>query len=519
MTRDRDPILRYGGMYALALEYRGTSNNSAIRRLLHFAVSDASDDVRRALILLRLQKSFPFCRSHTTLTFVMARGNLLCWNRVKRGLEPGAGDFVRQLVALMQATGASPCCFQVRMPKVDIVSDAKPPAPSRQQRKTQTRSELPAVAPAPHVRSSFYSRASGGLGQKMAVYLLIITVTICMLAVLAGRMKKLRAKFNRIHEIWAEWNQHLYLECHHPTPESLIWSYFPSKFNQQQTWMIKLLLVVALAALVAASSGSSGSTSEVEYEEDLMLERDVALGFITIALLLPHRRKPFQKGDALIGSIRGKSTVKKDYTIPAGAVFYVLNANEDEKLEIFGLLDTSSGFDATTAMIIKLISERALSERARLHNGVSWTACMPKRLMEKLEEKVHIDGSRLTACMLKRLMEKLEEKGWHQLHLQDNHNHKKNAVNQQKSQGLDGFADKVEESAADQDDGQWNFASWDTVIQTDAGGKPSRDAQEGFGLPFAHSRDLVILAENVRTSCHQRVFIEHPRAPWRGSKI
>ncbi|KAA3485510.1 26S proteasome non-ATPase regulatory subunit 1-like protein A-like [Gossypium australe] len=40
MTRDQDPIIRYGGMYALALAYRGTANNKAIRQLLHFAVSD-----------------------------------------------------------------------------------------------------------------------------------------------------------------------------------------------------------------------------------------------------------------------------------------------------------------------------------------------------------------------------------------------------------------------------------------------------------------------------------------------
>ncbi|XP_004247848.1 26S proteasome non-ATPase regulatory subunit 1 homolog A [Solanum lycopersicum] len=51
MTRDQDPILRYGGMYALALAYRGTANNKAIRRLLHFAVSDVSDDVRRTAVL------------------------------------------------------------------------------------------------------------------------------------------------------------------------------------------------------------------------------------------------------------------------------------------------------------------------------------------------------------------------------------------------------------------------------------------------------------------------------------
>ncbi|CAA0839995.1 26S proteasome non-ATPase regulatory subunit 1 homolog A [Striga hermonthica] len=51
MTRDQDPIIRYGGMYALGLAYRGTSSNKAIRQLLHFAVSDASDDVRRTAVL------------------------------------------------------------------------------------------------------------------------------------------------------------------------------------------------------------------------------------------------------------------------------------------------------------------------------------------------------------------------------------------------------------------------------------------------------------------------------------
>ncbi|KAL5569962.1 hypothetical protein UlMin_026537 [Ulmus minor] len=51
MTRDQDPILRYGGMYALALAYSGTANNKAIRQLLHFAVSDVSDDVKRTVVL------------------------------------------------------------------------------------------------------------------------------------------------------------------------------------------------------------------------------------------------------------------------------------------------------------------------------------------------------------------------------------------------------------------------------------------------------------------------------------
>jgi len=48
---DKDPILRYGGMYTIAMAYCGTANNSAIRRLLHVAVSDVSNDVRRAAVI------------------------------------------------------------------------------------------------------------------------------------------------------------------------------------------------------------------------------------------------------------------------------------------------------------------------------------------------------------------------------------------------------------------------------------------------------------------------------------
>jgi len=50
MEDDKDPLIRYGGMYAIALAYAATSNNSAIRRLLHVAVSDVNDDVRRAAV-------------------------------------------------------------------------------------------------------------------------------------------------------------------------------------------------------------------------------------------------------------------------------------------------------------------------------------------------------------------------------------------------------------------------------------------------------------------------------------
>ncbi|KAJ1970972.1 proteasome regulatory particle base subunit, partial [Dimargaris verticillata] len=50
LCEDKDPILRYGGMHTIAMAYCGTGNNQAIERLLHFAVSDVSDDVRRAAV-------------------------------------------------------------------------------------------------------------------------------------------------------------------------------------------------------------------------------------------------------------------------------------------------------------------------------------------------------------------------------------------------------------------------------------------------------------------------------------
>ena len=51
LTLDKDAILRYGGMYTVGLAYAGTGSNFAIKKLLHFAVSDVSDDVRRAAVI------------------------------------------------------------------------------------------------------------------------------------------------------------------------------------------------------------------------------------------------------------------------------------------------------------------------------------------------------------------------------------------------------------------------------------------------------------------------------------
>jgi len=51
LVSDKDPILRYGGEFTIGLAYCGTANNKAIRQLLHVAVSDVSDDVRRAAVI------------------------------------------------------------------------------------------------------------------------------------------------------------------------------------------------------------------------------------------------------------------------------------------------------------------------------------------------------------------------------------------------------------------------------------------------------------------------------------
>ncbi|KAH7126919.1 armadillo-type protein [Dendryphion nanum] len=48
---DPDPTIRYGGIMTIALAYCGTGSNKAVRKLLHVAVSDVSDDVRRIAVM------------------------------------------------------------------------------------------------------------------------------------------------------------------------------------------------------------------------------------------------------------------------------------------------------------------------------------------------------------------------------------------------------------------------------------------------------------------------------------
>jgi 26S proteasome regulatory subunit N2 len=68
MLLDKDAILRYGGCFCIALAYVGTSQNAAIRRLLHISVSDVSDDVRRAAVIAL---GFVMCNSPDQLPSVV----------------------------------------------------------------------------------------------------------------------------------------------------------------------------------------------------------------------------------------------------------------------------------------------------------------------------------------------------------------------------------------------------------------------------------------------------------------
>ncbi|KAK5993000.1 26S proteasome non-ATPase regulatory subunit 1 [Cladobotryum mycophilum] len=51
LLNDPDPTLRYGGIMTVALAYCGTGSNKAVRKLLHTAVSDVNDDVRRIAVM------------------------------------------------------------------------------------------------------------------------------------------------------------------------------------------------------------------------------------------------------------------------------------------------------------------------------------------------------------------------------------------------------------------------------------------------------------------------------------
>ena len=51
LSNNKDSVIRYGAMYLIGSAYIGTGHNKALKQLLHFAVSDNDDNVRRAAVI------------------------------------------------------------------------------------------------------------------------------------------------------------------------------------------------------------------------------------------------------------------------------------------------------------------------------------------------------------------------------------------------------------------------------------------------------------------------------------
>jgi 26S proteasome regulatory subunit N2 len=147
---DPDPTLRYGGIMTIALAYCGTGSNKAVRKLLHVAVSDVSDDVRRVavmslgFILFRKYTSVPRMvellaesyNPHVRYGAAMALGISCAGTGLDEAvdlLEPmlkDPTDFVRQgalislaMVLIQQNEAMNPKVGSVRKSMQKIISD------------------------------------------------------------------------------------------------------------------------------------------------------------------------------------------------------------------------------------------------------------------------------------------------------------------------------------------------------------------------------------------------------------
>ena len=147
---DPDPTLRYGGIMTIALAYCGTGSNKAVRRLLHVAVSDVSDDVRRVavmslgFILFRKPGSVPRMvellaesyNPHVRYGATMALGIACAGTGLPEAvdlLEPmmkDSTDFVRQgalialaMIMVQQNEAMNPKVASIRKQLAKVVSD------------------------------------------------------------------------------------------------------------------------------------------------------------------------------------------------------------------------------------------------------------------------------------------------------------------------------------------------------------------------------------------------------------
>ncbi|KAL3473448.1 armadillo-type protein [Aspergillus californicus] len=147
---DPDPTLRYGGIMTIALAYCGSSSNKAVRKLLHVAVSDVNDDVRRiavlslGFILFRKHQSVPRMvellsesyNPHVRYGAAMALGISCAGTGLDEAidlLEPmlkDSTDFVRQgalislaMVLVQQNETMNPRVSSLRKTMLKMVSD------------------------------------------------------------------------------------------------------------------------------------------------------------------------------------------------------------------------------------------------------------------------------------------------------------------------------------------------------------------------------------------------------------
>lgn len=90
-------MVRYSGMFAIGLAYCGTSNSSAVRRLLHVGVTDVSSDVRRAAVIAL---GFVMCNSPNQLPTIVAL------------LADSFNPHVRYAAALAVGIGCAGTCSQ-----------------------------------------------------------------------------------------------------------------------------------------------------------------------------------------------------------------------------------------------------------------------------------------------------------------------------------------------------------------------------------------------------------------------
>lgn len=147
---EKDAILRRSAMYTLAMAYCGSGSNAATKRLLHVAVSDVNDDVRReavtalGFILFRVPEQCPSFVSpladsynpHVRYGAAMALGIACAGTGLKEALallEPMTNDpvsFVRQgaliasaMILIQQTEALCPKAKEFRALYAKVISD------------------------------------------------------------------------------------------------------------------------------------------------------------------------------------------------------------------------------------------------------------------------------------------------------------------------------------------------------------------------------------------------------------